>query len=158
MTGMTLTKKRPLFADRQTESSPPSLVVVTFVTEDTLMFGGTPWLLLGPATEADPHVPWWDRPPADTLFARAADEDESVDDEEEDEDDEDDDEDLDDDLDEDFDDEDFDDDDFDDEEFDDLDDEEFDDEDLDEEFDDDDEDDEDEDEDEDEGDGDGETF
>jgi DNA-directed RNA polymerase subunit delta len=150
-------KNHTLFADRQTESSPPSLVVVTFVTEDTLMFGGTPWLLLGAATEADPHVPLWDRPPADTPFARAADENEAVGDEEEDdEDDEDDDEDLDDDLDEDLDDEDFDDDDFDDEEFDDLDDEEFDDDDLDEEFDDDDEDEDDEDDDEDEGDG--ETF
>jgi hypothetical protein len=89
-------KKRTLFADRQTESSPPSLVIVTFVTEDTLMFGGTPWLLPGPATEADPAVPWWDRPPADTLFARAADEGEEADGEEEDDEDDEDDEDEDD--------------------------------------------------------------
>ena len=76
------------------------------------MFGGTPWLLHGPATEAELPVPRWDLPPAEPQFARAADEDE-VDDEEEDDEEEDDDEDLDDDLDEDFDDEDFDDDDFD---------------------------------------------
>ena len=71
-----------------------SLVNVPFVIEDTLMFGGTPWFLPGPATEADAPSPWWDGPPAVTLFARAADEDEAVgDDEDDDEDDDDDDED-----------------------------------------------------------------
>src|SRR2546421_63730 len=65
-------KIRTPFADRLRERPPHSLVG-TPVTEDTLMYGGTPWLLPGPAPEADAPARPWDDLPADRLTAGAAD-------------------------------------------------------------------------------------
>ena len=48
------------------------------------MFGGTPWFLPGPATEADAPARWRDDLWADPYIARAADEEEFDDDEDED--------------------------------------------------------------------------
>ena len=134
-------KIRPLRADsaRERPPFPPYIWLQPLEAEDTLMFGGTTWLLPGTPLRSWPKDDCW----RDLL--RAADEDDAN---EEEEDDDEDDEDDDFDDDEEFDDDDFDDedDDFDDdEEFDDLDDDDFDD--LDDDLDDEDDEDEEEDED-----------